>query len=176
MRTNAIEIVTGSDGAVHTNNIAYAYDALNRLVGETAKDLGDDYGSQAGYVYYNLVGNRLSRALTTAGKTLTTYYSYDADDRLLMESNVVSTATPGSGMIRPRMLGPDGQPLPAFDPQFAKVSYYTLKAIPYGLLAAFLLPAAMSLLRRRQQPAALTSDLNPHRAFCRVVFQVCWRH
>ena len=112
MRTNAIEIVTGSDGAVHTNNIAYAYDALNRLVGETAKDRGDGSGYQAGYVY-DLVGNRLSRALTTAGKTLTTYYSYDANDRLLMESNVVSTATPGSGMIRPRMLGPDGQPLPA---------------------------------------------------------------
>ena len=163
LRTNAIEIVTGSDGAVHTNNIAYAYDALNRLVNEAAKDLGDGSGYQAGYVY-DLVGNRLSRALTTAGKTLTTYYSYDANDRLLMESNVVSTATSGSGMIQPRMLGPDGRPLPAFDPQFAKVSYYTLKAVPYGLLAAFLLPAAMSLLRRRNRPAVLTLDLNAHRA------------
>ena len=162
-RTNAIEIVTGSDGAVHTNNIAYAYDALNRLVSETAEDLGDGSGYNANYVY-DLVGNRLSRALTTAGKTLTTYYSYDANDRLLMESNVVSTATPGTGMIQPRMLGPNGQPLPAFNPQFAKVSYYTLKALPYGLLAAFLLPAAMSLLRRRHRPVVLTWALNPRRS------------
>ena len=162
MRTNAIEIVTGSGGAVHTNNIAYAYDALNRLVGEAAKDRGDGSGYKASYVY-DLVGNRLSRALTTAGKTLTTSYSYDANDRLLMESNVVSTAAPGSGMIRPQILGPNGQLLPAPDPQFAKVSYYTLKAIPYGLLAAFLLPAAMTLLRRKR-PALLTLDLNPSRA------------
>ncbi len=163
MRTNAIEIVTGSDGAVHTNNIAYAYDALNRLVGEAAKDRGDGSGYQASYVY-DLVGNRLSRALTTVGKTLTTYYSYDANDRLLMESNVVSTAAPGGGMIRPHILGPNGQLIPASDPQFAKVSYYAVKAIPYGLLAAFLLPAATSLLRRRNRPAMLTLDMNPHRS------------
>ena len=162
-RTNATEIVTGSSGGVHTNNISYAYDELNRLIQEKATDAGDGSGYQASYVY-DLVGNRLSRALTTAGKTLTTYYSYDANDRLLMESNVVSTASSGSGMIQPRMLGPDGQPLPAFDPQFAKVSYYTLKAIPYGLLAAFILPAAMTLLRRRNRPAVLTLDLNPQRA------------
>ena len=91
LRTNAIEIVTGSGGGIHTNNISYAYDTLNRLVRETAKDLGDGSGYQAIYTY-DLVGNRLRRALTTAGKTLTTYYSYDANDRLLMESNVVAAA------------------------------------------------------------------------------------
>ena len=163
-RTNAFEIVTGSGGEVHTNNISYAYDGLYRLIRETAKDLGDGSGYQASYTY-DLVGNRLRRVLTTAGKALTTYYSYDANDRLLMESNVVSTATSGGASFRPRIFGPGGQALPAFDRQVAKCCYYTLKALPWGLVAAFLLPASLALLRRRERrPAVLTLDLSPCRA------------
>ena len=162
-RTNALEVVTGPDGAMHTNNIAYAYDSLNRLVMEAAKDLGDGTGYQANYVY-DLVGNRLSRAVTTAGKTLTTYYNYDANDRLLMESNVVATATAGGTTSRPFVVGPDGRKVVVNDPQFAKICYYTLKTARYGLLAAFLLPAAITLLRRRNRPVVLTLDLNVRRA------------
>ncbi|HTJ01007.1 MAG TPA: PKD domain-containing protein [Dongiaceae bacterium] len=164
MRTNANEIVTGADGAVHTNNIAYTYDALNRLIGEAADDRGDGTGYQAGYVY-DLVGNRLSRAVTTAGKTLTTYYTYDANDRLLMESNVVSTATAGNGMVPPHILGPGGRLLPASESQFAKLCYYMIPGAPVGLAVAFLVPAILSLFGRRgRRPAVLSLDLNPHRA------------
>lgn len=95
LRTGATEVVQGPAGLLHTNSIGYTYDSLGRLVSETAKDLGDGNGYQAKYTY-DLVGNRLKRALTTAGKTLTTYYAYDANDRLLMESNVVSTASSGA--------------------------------------------------------------------------------
>ncbi len=162
-RTGAVEIVQGADAVLHTNNITYGYDALNRLVSETARDLSDGTGYQAEYTY-DLVGNRLNRTITTAGKTLTTFYNYDANDRLLMESNVVSAATASGTTSLPYVVGSSGRKVVLHDLQFAKVCYYTLKVAPYGLLAAFLAPAAWVLLRRRERPAVLTLNLNPHRA------------
>ena len=136
------------------NTIAYSYDSLSRLVSETAKDLADEARDTRQTMCPICSQSVDSRAVTKAGKTLTTYYKYDANDRLLMESNVVATASGGAFFV-PRVGGPAGERPLAYDFETARVCYYLVKVVPYGILFALLLPG-LALLRRRQRLAVLT--------------------
>ncbi|MDY6837597.1 MAG: RHS repeat-associated core domain-containing protein [Thermodesulfobacteriota bacterium] len=69
--------------------VEYDYDALYRLVGEDIFDLGELTPSRSIDYTYDPVGNRLSRTDTAEGSTA---YTYDENDRLLLET-LASDAT-----------------------------------------------------------------------------------
>jgi len=75
----------------HTGRtVDYAYDVLYRLVQEK---INDPLTGTATLVYtYDGVGNRLSQKITTTGSETVVTYVYDANDRLIQESRVVTLA------------------------------------------------------------------------------------
>ena len=149
--------------ALSTNTFAFAYDALGRLVGETNGFAQTNrYGFASQYTY-DLAGNRLQRKVTVAGKTLTTSYAYDVNDRLLLESN--SVAAGASAPIPVPAGRPTGANRLLLRHQPAAWCYYAFQALPYALLAAFLLPAAFLVRRRQRQTLRILSvDLCPQRS------------
>ena len=74
-----------------TNQIAYTYDSLGRLVQDAVASSQPDSSYTNRYTY-DLVGNRLSRTTLAGPATLQTTYVYDRNDRLLLESNAVINA------------------------------------------------------------------------------------
>jgi RHS repeat-associated protein len=156
-RIAAREVKQAVSGQMNTNSFAFAFDALGRITAETNVFSGtNNYGFTALYSY-DLAGNRLSRQVMVGSKALTTSYAYDVNDRLLSESNNVTTvaARHRSGLMVDGIIE---TPVPP-----SAVPYYVLKAIPYLLAAAFFLPAAV-LLRRRGRVRIFSPDLNPARA------------
>jgi RHS repeat-associated protein len=162
-RTGVTEIVQVPGGAWHTNQIAYTYDALKRLVREQAKDISDNSSYDARYSY-DLVGNRLERTVSVAGKKLTTTYAYDDNDRLLLESNVVVNASSKGAMVPLRVISPDGSSRVIYRPPPSAWCYYLDKCLPYALLAGLVFPVALISARRWQRIRVLTRDLSPDRA------------
>jgi len=166
LRSNLTEAVLAPAGAYRTNRIAYEYDAMKRLVRERGTNASESAGYDVRYVY-DLAGNRLSRVATAGGKVLTTLYTYDANDRLLVESNYVAASSSGASM---RFPGPGGGRWDAWptrpssrDLIPAAVCYYALRSIPWLLVLAAAIPlfAFRGQLRRVK---LLTTDLCPRRA------------
>jgi len=77
LRTQVVE-----DGA-GTRTVAYTYDGLKRLVREQVTDAAR--GNRVSSWTYDAVGNRTSEARTKSATTVTTLYTYDANDRLQNE-------------------------------------------------------------------------------------------
>ena len=160
-RTNVIERLRQPDGSYITNRLSYLYDTLNRLARESAT-----VGTGTAYTLdyqYDMVGNRLQRRVTTGGKTMTTAYLYDQNDRLLLESNIVNTASGGAGSSL-LLWRPDGGKGAQVQRPPSAWCYYAVQALPYALLVSFLLPALWLPRRRWRQVQILTADLHPDRA------------
>src|SRR5205085_7323598 len=83
-RIGAAEVKRAPGGsALATNIFGYTYDALGRLTTETNRFAQTNISGFSSIYTYDLVGNRVKRQVTTGGKTLTTTYVYDQNDRLL---------------------------------------------------------------------------------------------
>ncbi|MGB2985952.1 MAG: putative Ig domain-containing protein, partial [Phycisphaerae bacterium] len=68
----------------HTGRtVDYEYDYLYRLIGESVDGPGD--GQRITFYTYDAVGNRLHQATITDDVLITTFYTYDDNDRLLTE-------------------------------------------------------------------------------------------
>ncbi|MCB1887980.1 MAG: RHS repeat-associated core domain-containing protein [Rhodocyclaceae bacterium] len=80
---------TEVDGTLQLDNPAhsttYAYDELQRLVGETRTQRGSPETRETAYTY-DAVANRRQRTQTNSAGTVTTDYGYDANDRLTTET------------------------------------------------------------------------------------------
>ncbi len=75
--------------------VDYQYDALLRLTRETVTAAG---GAVTTINYtYDRVGNHLSRTIQTTAQRIRTDYTYDANDRLLTETRVVTLVDAGRG-------------------------------------------------------------------------------
>ena len=75
-------------------SVSYAYDAIYRLTQETIAGAAANNGAIS--YTYDAVGNRLSRASTSAGVP-TTSYTYDVDDRLTTDTYDANGNTTASG-------------------------------------------------------------------------------
>ena len=169
-RTTITEIKPHSaSGALETNFFAYGYDALGRLTAETNVF---SFTNQSGFVAqytYDLVGNRLSRQVSVGSSVLMTTYAYDANDRLLMESNSLTSGAPhslrsGSGTLVP-VRSANGSIELRYRPAATSSAYYLYHAIPYFVALGFLLPAAfIPRLKRQRRFAILSTELTPQRA------------
>ena len=84
-----------SDGTLSMTVINYTYDDLGRLVQEKSQNLtGDQADLDYTIIYkYDLAGNRLSMATTTATGTVTVNYTYNNDYELLAATSSDGTAT-----------------------------------------------------------------------------------
>ena len=92
MGTNGVvkavtEIRLESGGNYSTNQIAYTYDNLNRLVREASVSLLSEANYTNNYVY-DLAGNLLWRTNGATGEVIA--YSYNTNDQLLVESSSAS--------------------------------------------------------------------------------------
>ncbi len=164
LRTGVTEVVRTSAGVFRTNQISYTFDSLKRLVRESATNSVENSGYDIRYVY-DLVGNRLERKVFTGGRTLRTWYTYDANDRLLSESNAVFTGYVASSSKVPiRVWDADGRGHVVYRARPAAWCYYTVKSVPFVLVAAFLLPVAFLSTRMGRRFALFTISLCPHRA------------
>lgn len=162
LRTGVTEIVrTGS--VLSTNRITYSYDAVKRLAQETVINLGTGAGYDVRYTY-DLVGNRLERRVIVGGTTLQTAYTYDENDRLLMESNTVSSASLGGGNLLTPARGLDGSLIMAEQRRWSRAARSFLFTLPYALGLGFLLPALLIPACRWRRLRVLTLDLRPSRA------------
>ena len=97
-RTGVNERIRQADAVLAERNIAYTYDALNRLTQEDARfvvppsgGLGLEQEFTASYTY-DLVGNRLRKATTRnhSGLPETITYTHNANDQLLTETSSAS--------------------------------------------------------------------------------------
>ncbi len=163
-RTAVAEIKRQPGGGFTTNLAAYVYDGLGRLLTETNSLVQSNRTGFSTQYGYDLAGNRIQRKVTVGGRTLTTTYAYDANDRLLLESNSVAAASAGLSPFPVRTLGPDGTVQVAYRPLPSAWPYYALRSLPFALLAAFILPAAVLFRRHRRSIAVFSTDLSPYRA------------
>lgn len=150
LRTGVTEIVRSPAGDYRTNRIAFTYDALNRLVREKATDLADNATYEARYEY-DLVGNRLERRVAAGGRTITTQYAYDDNDRLIAETNAVTIGGLSGGpnnTIPYRVIGANGAETVIHQPVPSALAYYAMKALPFAVLATFFLPLLVVPLRQ----------------------------
>jgi RHS repeat-associated protein len=87
-RTNVNETIRLKNGTTEeTHNIAYGYDALNRL---TSEDAGT--GSYRTAYEHDLMGNRLTRHVRGSGACMDTAYAYaDGTDQLISETHATAT-------------------------------------------------------------------------------------
>jgi RHS repeat-associated protein len=76
-----------SNGAYSTNQIAYTYDNLGRLIKEASVSLLAEANYTNNYVY-DLAGNLLWRTNGASGEVIA--YSYNANDQLLQESSTIN--------------------------------------------------------------------------------------
>jgi len=120
-----------------------------------------------GAVHLRSVGNRLERRVTVGGNTLQTTYAYDANDRLLSESNaVVSARSEGTSSSSPLQGGvtnpPDWQGRAAW-------SHYFWLAMPGLLLLSFLAPVFLVPWHQWRRGRLLTMDCSRRVPFPRCV-------
>ena len=169
-RTTAAEVKREAGTAVlATNFFAYGYDALGRLTAETNTFSQANLSGFYALYTYDLNGNRLTRQVTSGSQTLTTTYTYDLDDRLLVESNFVAVASPpfprSGGSVLPLKNTGSGDANPmAYRRTPSAWLYYVIQTILYALILVFLLPALPFLVCRWRRVRALTVDLRPERA------------
>jgi RHS repeat-associated protein len=163
LRTAVTEVVRSPAGDYRTNHLQYTYDPLSRLVAEKATDAGDQSGYEARYTY-DLVGNRLERQVTVAGRTLITRYFYDDNDRLLMETNSLVLRLTQSGRHAVRLLDANGRSQIHLRPLPSAAGYFAWSALPYFLAMGFLVPVCWIPWAARRRLRILALDLNPHRA------------
>jgi RHS repeat-associated protein len=89
--------------------VAYSYDDVDRLTGESITDPEHD---DLDFTYsYDKVGNRLARVVVGPEGRTTTLYTYDANDRLLAE--VDTTQVAGAERRTRRSLAAAGVPVPS---------------------------------------------------------------
>lgn len=166
LRTGVTEIVRSPAGAYRTNRIAYTYDALNRLVREKATDLADNATYEARYEY-DLVGNRLERRVAAGGRTITTQYAYDDNDRLIAETNSVALGGFGgspNSTIPYRVIGANGAATVIHRPVPSALAYYAMKGLPFAVLAAFFLPLGWIPLRQWRHVRVWSARMRPDHA------------
>lgn len=165
LRTGVVEVVRRPVGGYRTNRIVYTFDAARRLMQENASDRADNAGYD-GRSSYDLGGNRLERKVTVGPVVLQTFYTYDDNDRLLMESNVVTTAA-SRGTGQQGLPVPDGSggmrlQLITLPPAF---NYYAWKLLPWFVLTCCLVAAGWVGRRQMRRLRLLTMSLNPMRAW-----------
>ena len=104
-RTGVVEQTLNDDNSTFTNrNIAYTYDALNRLtkeVSQCANKAELDYTSE---YTYDLCGNRLKHTFVSLVPFVVDY-SYNANDQLTLESNSLKGDTVYSYDANGSMIG-----------------------------------------------------------------------
>lgn len=83
--------VIESGPATEGRTVTYDYDALLRLTEENVEKSGTADDRVVSYVY-DAVGNRLRRTESLFGETITVDYVYDANNRLLSETRVITIA------------------------------------------------------------------------------------
>jgi RHS repeat-associated protein len=161
LKTGVAELKSGVGVSPITNLFGHTYDALNRLVTETNRFNTNGFNSR---YTYDLVGNRLLREVTVGTRTLTTTYRYDANDRLLVESNYVSSLRPSGASIPVLIRDGDGSLQFMCRPQPSAWSYYLIKSVPYFLGLALLIPIALVSRRQWRRIHIVSTDLCPQRA------------
>ena len=131
LRTGVSEIKrqTAVD-AFGTNSYAFVYDALDRLVAETNSYSATNQAGYSSHYTYDLVGNRLERQVQVGDAILTTSYTYDDNDRLLMESNSLASASasrPSGAFIAVPIRGQDGKTHIVYRPRPSAYPYLSSK-------------------------------------------------
>jgi len=164
LRTGITEIVRHPGGELRTNVLSYAYDGLNRLIRESGAALHDASGYSVAYDY-DLAGNRVRREATVGTQVLTTFYAYDQNDRLLVESNAVTVAGASIRDTVPTLLmGDSGTAEVAFLRRPGAWMYHGYRGLPYAYAAAFLLPLLLLPWTRVRTVRVRASRLSPRAA------------
>ncbi len=88
--------VSEAGSATTGRTVQYTYDSLYRLTKETIDEAGTDQDSEISY-QYDTVGNRTERKVVVGNQTTTTTYTFDDNDRLTREVEVVTIARNGDG-------------------------------------------------------------------------------
>ncbi len=166
-KVGIVEIKPGSDEALGTTNtFLYTYDGAGRLTSETNFFTQTNRSGFSAQYSYDLAGNRVQRKIVAGNRALTTSYTYDANDRLLTETNSTAAASLSAASGEKRIWASSGPNSPLVERSLPSAwTYYAAKSLPYFFGAAFLIPAGILLIPAgRRRLRLLTLDLKPSQA------------
>lgn len=125
--------------------VIYTYDDMYRLTGE---QITDPEHENLNITYtYDDVGNRLTKRLIAPGGTLLTDYDYDANDRLLTETETQQLARARERLIDSYVAS--GMPVPSAALYHGSHGFYVVSALPLLWLGLLFAPRPRSVGRAR---------------------------